>query len=304
MISAFNGWGFSRFQLPGLQSLRSGRSGSPAAEVVNDEFGDCLEDHHSSGQSALSLCCCLKWHCLELCIWYENLKNIQLDLYTHPFASQIILLRMALLNEEQEKLVGIGFDDGAMESDVLGDMNLSGLGLRNSSTYGSQLYDVVNKSNMTGKQFNGLLDLIIIRRSTSKLTGTRWFMRTRKLERLSGNLLAECFFNIKSQLVVNCWFGAGALGFGAGVSQSRRGSQESEPLGPKPALFPNSSFEWVSWDFTNVGPTKSWTFLPGFSLRIAMISGNIPFGKESEMLESMATKIWWYAYLVAHGSYS
>ena len=99
----------------------------------------------------------------------SELKNIQLDLYTHPFASQIILLRMALLNEEQEKLVGIG----AMESDVLGDMNLSGLGLRNSSTYGSQLYDVVNKSNMTGKQFNGLLDLIIIRWSTSKLTGTR-----------------------------------------------------------------------------------------------------------------------------------
>ena len=123
----------------------------------------------------------------------SELKNIQLDLYTHPFASQIILLRMALLNEEQEKLVGIG----AMESDVLGDMNLSGLGLRNSSTYGSQLYDVVNKSNMTGKQFNGLLDLIIIPLVDQQVDWNQMIHENKKIFRTSqwGHLFAECFFN-------------------------------------------------------------------------------------------------------------
>ena len=39
------------------------------------------------------------------------------------------------------------------------------------------------------------------------------------------------------------------------------------------ALFPNvRSFEWVDCGILHVGPTKSFTFSPGFSLRVAMLT--------------------------------
>ncbi len=62
-----------------------------------------------------------------------DLENIRIDLSYHPLTEQIVLLKLALLNEEQSKLIDISFDSSAAESDLLADANLSGLGLRNSS---------------------------------------------------------------------------------------------------------------------------------------------------------------------------
>ena len=48
-----------------------------------------------------------------------DLKNIEVDLVLHPLLLQIALLRMALLNEDQAKLVGMSFAEEAGDDDLL-----------------------------------------------------------------------------------------------------------------------------------------------------------------------------------------
>ena len=123
-------------------------------------------------------------------------KGHLVDLEQHPLLDQAECFKamaMALINDDQRKLLEMSFEHEAQVDDLLGDTNLSGIGLRNSATYGSLLLETVQKANMKPNQLNALFDLIIVRKSSTRLIEFLKSKKTNKEFQSLATILAKHF---------------------------------------------------------------------------------------------------------------